>query len=294
MPTKPVESILYRELSLVDAKEVIAIASPLLQEVVNYGINLFARCASSRSGREEHFSLLLLYLHILEMADAVDILISQSCPSAAKLPLRSLFEALLSIEYLVERDYKQRSGAWLVHYMHQRLKVYDSWDPSTPRGKESQKLLTKDKFATDLPEFPELQAFRMNYQQRLADSEFVPIDQEYVRRRPRNWYQLFGGPSNLRELACHLGRGGQYDFLYRWWSSFAHAQEPARFLATTDSDTQVLRPLRDPSGIGLVTTYAVTYSHTATKELTKKLRPGEERHYVEWLKHEVLPLLQRL
>jgi len=54
MPTKQFEPLLYRELRKVEAKEVIEIASPLLQEEVNYATNAFQRCqASSTSAKDE-------------------------------------------------------------------------------------------------------------------------------------------------------------------------------------------------------------------------------------------------
>ena len=294
MPTKPVESILYRELSVAAAKDVIEIASPLLGEVVNYGANAFARCASSCSNGEKHLSLLVLHLHIIEMTDAIDILISQSCPWGAKLALRSSFEALLSVEYILEADYEQRSRCWFVHYMHERLRAYDSLDPSTPRGKEVQEPLSRDKYSISLPDLPELQAFRANYQQRLAEPEYQPVELEYRKRKHPRWYQLFGGPGNLRDLACRLNRGGQYETLYRRWSSITHAMEPARFLATTDTGTQVVRRLRDPTDIRSVTIFAVEYVVTATGLLISKLAPGEKSDFLRWYRTEVGPLYSRL
>jgi hypothetical protein len=52
MPTEPLETLLYRDLSKVAAKEIIEIASPLLQELVNYSTNAFRRCESSTTGNE--------------------------------------------------------------------------------------------------------------------------------------------------------------------------------------------------------------------------------------------------
>ena len=80
--TKPLESILYRELSMAEAKEIIELASPLMQELVNYATNVLARCATSRtlSGREdEDVAALALYRHVIELTDGIEVLLSRSC-----------------------------------------------------------------------------------------------------------------------------------------------------------------------------------------------------------------------
>lgn len=294
MPTKPLHSILYRELSVVAARDIIEIASPLLRETVNYATNVLGRCATAVSGKEEHAVLLLLYLHMIEMTDTVEILISRSCPTGAKLPLRSSFEALLSLEYILETDYERRCLCWLAQFMHERMKVYESFDPSTTRGKELQALQARDVWSTELPNPPEFPRFLENYRRRLAEPKYRAIESEYARGKLRRWYQLFGGPSNLCDLARHLDRGAQYECLYRRWSSITHAIEPARFLFTAADGTQKLRALRDPSDTGNVATFASRYIVDATRLVLRRLRPGEERGFAEWVLRDVLGPLSRL
>ena len=103
MPSAPLESILYRELSKAQAKEVLAKATPLLQELVNYSTHALARCATSPSGEiDVDLSILALYRHIIEITDAIEVLVSQCCAEASSPLLRSSFEALISIEYILE------------------------------------------------------------------------------------------------------------------------------------------------------------------------------------------------
>jgi hypothetical protein len=47
MATKPLQTVLYRELSRVEAKELIDSAASLLEELVNWGTNALVRCAAS-------------------------------------------------------------------------------------------------------------------------------------------------------------------------------------------------------------------------------------------------------
>ena len=297
MPTKPFESLLYRELAKVAAKDIIEIASPLLQELVNYATNAFARCATSTSGREDEDSAVLtLYLHIIEMTDGVEVLVSQSCPAPAIPLVRSSFEALLSIKYILEEDYVRRSLSWLVDYAHKRLAFYESIDPSTDRGKAFQKPLRDHEYEAmqnvPLPPQAEVQKRITNWRDFLAKPHIRPIEVEFQkckgkgkRKRRPNWYKLFGGPGSLFELAHHLKRGVDYEVLYRHWSSIAHAHDLSRFITVTTEGEAAIRGLRDPSKIKEVTRQATLYIFEATRLILGRFRPGE--NIDEWYTREV-------
>jgi len=290
--TEPLESILYRELSKVEAKDNIGVASSLLQELVNYATKALARCATSASGGvDEDLALLVLYRHITEMTDGIEVLISQACPNPAKLLVRSSFEGLLSIEYILEEDqhYVRRTLAWLVDYVHQRLDLYERLDVSTAKGKQFEKLYDNDKVASNIPLPPlvEVQKAQANLRSFLSKPHIQPIEAEFRKHKGRpHWYQLFGGPSSLWALADHLERGAWYEFSYRYLSRVAHAQDLLAFIDRTVEGEQAIGRLRDPSQIEEVTTYAASFMLTATRLVLGKFRPGEDLS--RWYKREVL------
>jgi Family of unknown function (DUF5677) len=286
LPTKPLESVLYREMSKVEAKNIIDVASPLLQELVNYGTNAYVRCATSASGKEnEDVAAIILYLQIVEMTDGIEALVSQSCPAPAIPLVRSSFEALLFLDYILELDYVRRSLSWLVGYVHNRLDSYALLDTSTIRGQSFQQDLAADDWAdptiiTGIGE-TEVQEAIANLESLLAQPQLQSVEEEFQRyfhkysRRP-NWYQLFGGPQNLRELARHLNRHSQYDFLYRYWSRISHANDLSRFTSAV---------LRDPSQNKSVASFAAGFMLNSTRLILGKFRPGED--IAEWYKAEI-------
>ena len=301
MPTQPLESILYRELSIANARDIIQVVSPLLQELVNYSTNMFARAATSAGNGPENTATLLLYLHIIEMTDGIEILVSQSCPVPAIPLLRSSFEALLGIEYILEEQYENRSLAWLVEFIHKRLSLYQSYDPTTPEGRKLQKTLSEDEIGSSVTlSYPtEFDDFRSNYERLLNSPQFQPVQREFQKckkenkGRMPNWYQLFGpaspqkSPINLEQLATHVNNGGMYEILYRMWSSIQHAHEPARFLTTTSRGTQAIRQLRNPNQIIEVTNFAEVFIVKATGLILQKFRAGEEKSFFDWYQREV-------
>lgn len=292
MPTEPLESILYRELSLVDGKELIDIASPLLQELVNFGTNALVRCLSSASGGiDEDLAPFALFRHIIEMTDGIEVLLSQSCSVPAIPALRSSFEALLSLEYILEDQsvYAQRSLAWLVGYVHQRIDMYQCLDPATNKGAEFKRLFDSDEVASriSLPAASHAQRAESNLRAFLARSHIQPIEAEYLsyRRRP-NWYHLFGGPRHLRELAKYLSRGAQYEILYRHWSRTAHSQDLLQFIGQRDEQNQAaIGRLRQPQQINQTASFAASFMLGAIRLTVSTFRPGEDLS--RWYTREV-------
>jgi hypothetical protein len=292
MPTEAHQDILYRELSIVQYKELRPSPTALLQEVVNFGTNAFVRCLSS-TGKEEniHLAPFTLYRQILELTDGTEILISNASPSAGLPLLRSSFEALLALEFILENDehYQTRSLAWLTGYVIETLRVYSSLLPKTIEGEKFLTTIAEDKSVRTFPLPPEDEVSKAidNLNHLLAREQFKPIIEEYRRlnRKQPHWYSLFNGPQNLRELARHLNRTAQYDVLYRGWSMSVHAHDFRPFLAPDKSGKSAIRELRNLNSTYQVTTFIVTFMIDATRLFVGKYHPGED--WSKWYFREV-------
>jgi len=291
MPTEPHKDILYRELSLVQAREASPQASPLLQEVVNFASNALVRCVSYSEGAENvDLAPLALYRHIMEMADGVEVLIAGACPVPAIPILRSAFEALLSLEYILEdnANYDRRSLSWLAGYLNKRIASYQSLLSNTARGKEFLESIERDKTIRDFPLPPSdsIQAAIANLTVVLDRDQFTEIRREFsAPGRTPHWYSLFGGPADLRELARHLRRHLQYDVLYRQWSMSTHAQDFSPFLTRSADGAKGIRGLREISSLKLMATFGIVFPLDATRLLIDHFHPGET--WGDWYLREV-------
>ena len=105
-------------------------ACPVLREVVNYGTHIFEAAQRNSSG-SHNLPLLFSYLHVIEMADAIEVSLSNSVVQPAKTHLRSMFEAVLGIDYMVAADTKTRSLAWLVAFQREKLVANKDLSPET-------------------------------------------------------------------------------------------------------------------------------------------------------------------
>src|SRR3984893_17327965 len=144
MPTDPFKQLFYLELSTAAAKDRIDPAVTLLEEIRNYGHMLFARCAYRPEGGDENIPILFLYYHLLEMLDAVGVLIAESDPVPAELQVRPMFDALVSLSFILKADTARRAHRYLVGAFTERIRFCETLDPSTPAGQRYRQALESD------------------------------------------------------------------------------------------------------------------------------------------------------
>src|SRR5205809_932897 len=138
------------------ADQLIEAACPVLREVINKATLVFDDCHRAAAGdADEGLPIMMSNLHVIEMADGIEILLGSSSVHPAKLLLRSMLEGTLSIQYILRADSKRRSFAWLVARAHRRLSAYEAMSPHTQAGKEFRSLLTKDELQLNLDAIPD-------------------------------------------------------------------------------------------------------------------------------------------
>ncbi len=291
MPTEPHKSILDRDLSIASCQEFIECANGLLTELVNYSTMALVRCDYSASGDvDEDVAVLSLFRTMIEITDGIEVLVS-SCCGAPGIPLvRTSFETLLAIEYiLADSDlYAQRSYSWLVFYIHQKLDFHDRMDPSTQKGKRFSKAAANDevvRFMT-LPTPGILQAERSRLESFLNMPHIQPVEAEYqLRKKVSRWTQLFGGPANLFDLSVYLGKGAVYDLIYRPWSRSAHSTNLTGFSEDSESSKAVFDPLRDCKDLKETASFGASFMIRALRIFLEKFRPTENKS--DWYKREI-------
>jgi hypothetical protein len=264
--------------------------------MVNYGTNVFGRCEVSTGQAQEqdipgegHLAILLLYLHVIEMIDAIEVQLAQSVVIPSFLDLRSAFEAYLQLAWILKEDTKSRVNAYLVYDIRHRIRMYRSLDPSSPEGQQHNSMIVRDKWASTVS-FPQVQDIDeriQNLEELLTQEQFAEFNAVYDSRRP--WYALFCGPRNLEQLALKLELPLWYDRLYRGASDTMHAVHLMRNLRGRN-----LRVLRDPQAISDVACMAIHLGVYATQEVLNFYRPGEVIRFWQWQQREIQPRLCRL
>lgn len=297
MTTKPVRQVLDRQAAKQNVQRFVAPVQPLLQEVIDYSTAALVRCMASapRNGTPDvsatHF---VLFRQVIELADAIEVMLSHGCVTPTKPLLRSMFEAMLSLEYQLEStvDEDRRTLSWVHEDIRQRrranLRIRD--------GEHT------DGFLEDMPDevFDGARQFVEDMTTVLQEPHMQEVVEEYrafkkQHRRVPRWYSLFGGPRSVRELAEQCGLLDMYETKYREWSASLHAQGGLhRVFRLSDDEHITMRGLRHPDDLYFVVNMTVSFLVMSMMMLTNRYREGEAPERESWYAMKIKPELDAL
>lgn len=300
MPTPELNKVLDRIYSKENAKALIQLSSPLLIELVNFSTNLLGRCQCfARNGENIDIAPIILFQHIIEIADGIEVLLSNVCCNAAIPNIRALFEAINSLEYIVEKDFEQRSLSWLCCYLLNRKNDLEKYDATTQKGKDLEKayfdqfnidnILTNSGLSID-PDLAEINLI-------LASPQIAFYVDEYkaIKRREKkspNWFHFFSGPQNRRDLSTHLKHSAEYSLLYGKWSSIAHATNLHDYFTSTAQGQSAFWSIRNPESFKDIAVFTALFFIRAIRVMKEKYRNEEDLS--TWYKTEIKPKLDAL
>jgi hypothetical protein len=298
MPTEPLKKILDRDLALVNVHEIARITSPLLRELVNNATNVFQRCnvaADGRGGVDEDIAPLCLYRIAAESTDSIDELIQRSCSLGALPLVRTAFEATLCLEYINTTDSARRGLCWLYVYVLNRSKSYRLLKSTTHSG-QTFSTAWKKQFGKAFKEPDGIDKVMKNLESGMSKPHFRPITEEFDRmksaKKKPEWYSLFGGPSNLRDMAISLNHEVDYDLLYRYWSSVAHANDASHFLTKRLDRGAAFWGMRHPTEIPQIALFAAQFLLKSTISMLARYRPSEDLK--SWYLTDIKPRMDLL
>ncbi|TKJ40353.1 hypothetical protein CEE37_08480 [candidate division LCP-89 bacterium B3_LCP] len=298
MSEKPLEKMLDRDLSIVMAKEEITLTSEALPKVINYSTKLCSRCFPS-TPKPSDVAIIVSYMHIIEMVDAIEVLVSSACVNPAKLQLRSAFEGFLNLQYLIKDDTERRADVYFYFHAGEKLAAYLKYLSYKQEfadrrdGIRSASIYSEDM----LPplDFSGTETLVSELSIALSDVKYKSIMSELfvLGKRHLKWYQLYNGPKNLRELSRYLNCEMEYDLIYGYLSKTVHASNLlSRFTSTHDKEMLFL-PLRETSEVNSIKELSITILLRATKEMINYFREDEYDSFAMWYASEIrVPLMK--
>jgi hypothetical protein len=287
-----------------------------LTNIVDYSTWTFQRSQNSRIAskgtKDSHLPAFGLFLHIMEMTDGIETLLSKSCVNACAPLLRSTFEAVYGIEYIFDSttviEYEKRAFSWMVLYYHKQIKKHSKYGTS-PINQELRDAISSDLTAQNYILPPEVIAVmdqeKVKLEDLLTKDKYRLIELEYTRlkqisHREPEWYRLFGGPNNLKDLAKYLddqdirsGRGSDYGHLMQYmvfqtqWSEIIHAGDISRFLTHDTDGTAAFIALRDYSKLNETAHLTATLALRALKIMLQKFDPDQLDNLKDWYLKEI-------
>ena len=275
--------ILNRDESVNAIKDHFQDTENLLKNVVDYGTNLIPRCFRQSDRQLEDVVIIAVLLkHIVSMLDGVQALTSQGCVYAAHLQVRSLFEAFLSIEWILKEDTKKRAKQYYVWNLRMRRKWTLRFVTSSKEHEDFSKKV--DKYKNSL--LARIDENNDDAKQQadaidalLAQEPYVLINHEFERLKGDRkfdvpWYSP-NGPSSIADMATRVGYGAEYESFYSRFSQIMHASTQLDHVKF-ESDTVTFEPIRKLDrlrtilnvGIGFsIKAYRIVLNHYRRQEL---------------------------
>ena len=296
MPTEPFQLLLDRAEAVSRARPLTELVSPVLQEVINYSTRVLVECESQMAPKgnddDVHVAPIVLFRRSIELTDAIETLLAQSCVEPAFPLLRSSLEATLSLMYIFEtgneEKEQERSLAWLCGDVDDRLRYYDTIRKR--RVSDEMSAVIPDAMIADAEkEYQKLHVFlKKPHMQRIV------TERRAQKRQPPRWYSLFKGPNDLRSLAERLGWTDYYVLLYKSWSRDAHSSGNVEKVFKLTQGRRTVEPLRVPGSMFQVAAFAEAFLKYAMLTIARRYRPGEEEQRIAWYKAEVFPAMERI
>ena len=254
--------------------------SRALDSVVGLGSNLvewiLMDCADKPLKEFEYLTLMMFH-DTLAKTDAVSVMVRARTAEPAKLQVRSIVEAMLCVEYLLREQDDVLARSYMLFEAIKNMKaLLESKEDTDQRN-------LKDSFAhkDDISQFIELdleeeqiesQIERLD--RKILNPKFGKIVYEiYNNKGCRNWYTVFGGPQNLKELAKEVRLLSYYNAFYSHFSSSMHASDSLKGMFY-DGDAAYLKPVRQLDNAPYLCDLLITIITRMTRKVAEVL--GDE------------------
>jgi len=297
MPTKPNENIIPDYSENPKLLELLKSYSSLLDETVNFGSHVLAWTFEKVHKGDHHIAVFSFYRRSLELLDTISILIRNSCISPSRVILRSLFEVMLSLEYLTQRDLAQRGRNYIISLKHKEHDYLRKFLKGDPLHREYLNKYKNDNLLKNvkIPEYPNIEE-AIKAKKRLIDSEFYSDSETAYQaiksrrdgKNPKWWFNLHNGPNDICDLATKMGRPAQYEVMYRNWAGYAHGTGGMDEQVEIEKKDEIAIPqLRLPEGAEFIAFIAISYGLTIIKTMIQEYATEKMKEFSEWYKAEI-------
>ncbi len=244
----------------------------ILDTNICYGSNVLVESENNPKGDQSDLVVLTIYRFILDNLDGVSILFKNGSIDTTGILLRSIFEGLLALLYILEEETELRALSYQVAHYHKEIANFRKIDSNTVEGKKLRSLLKEEGIE-------EVESF--DYRIRLDRIEnilkhpkFQPIEEEWQKKK-KKWFSLFGGPENIFELAEHFNFVSAYELLYRHWSNDIHGLAALDYIREGEDGDIYLCYLRDQKNLYTYSICALNFVSEATLQMITKYLPDK-------------------
>ncbi len=259
---------MYKNINNED-KQHLSKVSNLIQGFTVTGGNMLIHKKNSKEILKTDLASLLLFRQVLEMSDAISVLIRNGCINASKPLVRSLLEYYFQLAYLLKDNEERKSLQFLYHYEMRLRDYYENLAFPKKGGSYFEKLKNDKHLKGDDISDEQKKIYRENIKKIelvLNGDDNREIAKEYILTETKKknlrtgkkgkvsyWYELFNGPTSIEGISVELKEAALYQFIYRSCSSYAHGEDIVHAnLEPNDDTTFKVSGLRDLRQLSIV------------------------------------------
>ena len=234
------------------------------------------------------------------MLDGLSVLINQGCVYPAHLQVRSLFEAFVSIEWILKEETSKRALQYYVWNLRSRRNWALRFSSSSTE--HSDFIRKVDKYKDSL--LARIQEHDADVRQQsdsitdlLSKEPYLAVNQEFDRLRGTRrfdvpWYKP-NGPNSVSDMAERVGCGAEYEIFYSQYSQIMHASAQLANVKL-GNDGVVFEPIRKLDRLRPLLNVGIGFSIKTYRTVLKRYRPQEienfARKYISDWKNEFLSI----
>jgi hypothetical protein len=218
-----------------------------------------------------HGTILAVCRNLIERIDGIAVLARAGSTLNTYPLLRTTFETLLGLQYMLESDTLNRALAYQVRHAHRSIAYATLLDPTTAEGQKLRASVAQDDFRHVLADTDADADRQIAYwAPMLTSADFCEVENAWQirtqgdRTRLVEWYSLFDGPPKFWRLAEHLNQKVAWTILYTMWSDVTHGTDAFNHVGKSQEPGMAnLRPARNPEGIEKACGFAVLFATQA-------------------------------
>jgi Family of unknown function (DUF5677) len=297
MTMQPIEEILPQTPK--ELKTILDKLGSLLHESVSFGTHILKWDVEKlREGKDNNMPSVFLR-NIVELADAISILISNCSVDPAKIIFRSLLESCYGLLYMLEDNEKQRAYCFMVFKSVEKIKHCNKWISTEQSHAQFKIKLSKDTLDVDLSSYfdhPDFIRVKKQREKLLEKPEFKLVYEEYLRTKKRldrefHWYTLYNGPKNFIELTEYLGKTVSYEFHYKTFSDNVHGTSVEKGFSDAGGGKAQIIQIRDYENVQELFSHTITVLLELYIVYIRKRIPEKDPEFVAWFNNFKIPYL---
>lgn len=290
MKTTPVNNFIPRELDP-KIESLLSQYSEFLVEIVNYGSHIMTWKPNDYDKGEQGLPIVLFLRNYLSYIDSCSILVRYSSIEPCHSLLRTAFENLLYILYLIDDKSGKKALGYIIWNAFEKSKLLTRHDGESKQYKNLVECYNRSELLKDIqPTVLNNIEKRKETNRRLLNAkQFSEIVEEYHRTsdkfksRPFTWYNLFDGPLKIRHLAGRVKLEGFYEILYKSWSSSTHGTSVIDGVVSGDENgIAQIHQIRLPFDAETVTGIAIDLSVFLFSKYINAKMPEKGNDFKQW------------